>query len=100
MPDQPSPRSGPCGLRPRVGFSPNTPQQDAGIRIEPPPSEACAAGTSPAATAAADPPLEPPAEYAGCHGLRVAPNSRGSVVMVRPSSGVLVLPKITSPPFL
>ena len=32
---------------------------DAGIRIEPPPSEPCATGTSPAATAAAAPPLRP-----------------------------------------
>ena len=96
MPDQPSPRSGPCGLRPRVGFSPNTPQQEAGMRIEPPPSEACAAGASPAATAAAAPPLEPPAVYCACHGLRVGPNSVGSVVIVSPNSGVLVLPKMTS----
>src|SRR5262249_40427995 len=56
MPLQPSPTSGPIGVRPRVGFRPNTPQQDAGTRIEPPPSVACAAGTMPAATAAAAPP--------------------------------------------
>ena len=45
----------------------------AGPRIEPPPSLACAAGTMPAATAAAEPPLEPPALCAGFQGLRVAP---------------------------
>lgn len=44
----------------RDGLKPNRPQHDAGIRIEPPPSDACASGTMPAATAAAAPPLEPP----------------------------------------
>jgi hypothetical protein len=43
------------------------------MRIEPPPSLACATGTIPDATAAADPPLEPPVECAGFHGLRLAP---------------------------
>ena len=47
-------------MRPRVGFRPNSPQHDAGIRIEPPPSLACAAGTMRVATAADDPPLDPP----------------------------------------
>ena len=51
---------GPTGVRPRVGLSPNRPQHEAGMRIEPPPSLACAIGTMPAATAAAAPPLEPP----------------------------------------
>ena len=37
-PLQSSPKSGPAGLRARVGFRPNNPQHDAGIRIEPPPS--------------------------------------------------------------
>src|SRR5678816_2936208 len=91
MPDQPSPRSGPCGLRPRVGLRPNRPQHDAGMRIDPPPSDACAAGNMPAATAAAPPPLEPPEVNSRFQGLRVAPNSLGSVVMVKPNSGVLVL---------
>ena len=34
--------SGPALMRARVGLSPNRPQHDAGIRIEPPPSVACA----------------------------------------------------------
>ena len=67
------------------------------MRIEPPPSLACAAGTMPAATAAAEPPLEPPGESAGSHGLRVGPYSADSVTGSRPNSGVLVLPKITRP---
>src|SRR6185436_17266708 len=61
-PPQPSPRSGPSGLRARVGFRPNTPEAEAGIRIEPPPSLACATGRMRAATAAAAPPDDPPEE--------------------------------------
>ena len=67
------------------------------MRIEPPPSLACAAGTSPAATAAADPPLEPPGERSRSHGLWVGPKAIGSVVGRMPSSGVFVRPRITSP---
>ena len=51
----------------------------------------------PAATAAAEPPLEPPGEREVSQGLRVGPYSRGSVVMLNPSSGVLVRPSDTSP---
>ena len=60
-PLQPSPTSGPIGLRARVGLRPKSPQQEAGMRIEPPPSVAWAMGSIPLATAAAAPPLEPPA---------------------------------------
>jgi hypothetical protein len=49
---------------------PTTPQNDAGILIEPPMSEPVASVAVPAASAAADPPLEPPGEYPVCHGLR------------------------------
>ncbi len=52
---------------------PTSPQHAAGIRIEPPPSDAVAAATSPAATAAAEPPDEPPGVRDGSHGLRVMP---------------------------
>ena len=47
-----SPSSGPSEMRPRVGFSPNRPHALAGMRMEPPPSPACATGTMPDATAA------------------------------------------------
>jgi hypothetical protein len=47
-------------VRARVGLSPKSPQHEAGMRIEPPPSPPWATGTIPAATAAAEPPLEPP----------------------------------------
>ena len=52
----PSPIPGTNGAaetRPREGLRPKSPQQEAGIRIEPPPSEPCAIPHSPAATAAA-----------------------------------------------
>src|SRR6266567_9345367 len=96
-PPQPSPRSGPSGLRARVGFNPNTPEAEAGIRIEPPPSLACATGSMRAATAAAAPPEEPPDECARFHGLRVGPNSRDSVVGISPNSGLELFPKIVTP---
>src|SRR5512137_1474851 len=96
-PHQTSGAAGPVGCRPRLGFRPTSPQFDAGVRIDPPPSLAFAAGTMRAATAAADPPLEPLEVRSRFHGLRVGPNSSGSVTLVRPSSGVLVLPKMTSP---
>ena len=67
------------------------------MRIEPPPSVACASGTIPAATAAAEPPLEPPGARCRCHGLRVIPYKRDSVIGDKPNSGELVLPMITRP---
>ena len=61
-------------MRPRDGLMPTTPQQLDGIRIDPPPSEPSAIGQRQAATAAADPPLEPPAVLPRSQGLRVAGN--------------------------
>src|SRR5204862_5382004 len=92
-----SPTSGPSGLRARVGLRPKTPHADAGMRIEPPPSPPGAIGTTRAATTAAEPPLDPAGLRSRSQGLRVAPNSRFSVVGGMPNSGVLVLPKTTSP---
>ena len=84
-------------MRPRLGFRPTSPQHDAGIRIEPPPSEPCASGTMPAATAAPEPPDEPPGVRSRSHGLRVGPKRRGSVQGTIPNSGLDVLPTITKP---
>ena len=67
------------------------------MRIEPPPSVACAKGTMPAATAAAAPPLEPPVDRSGLQGLRVAPCWRVSVETLRPNSEVAVFPATTRP---
>ena len=55
------------------------PQNAAGWRIEPPVSEPSAAGASRAATAAAEPPLDPPGTRAGSQGLRVGPVTECSV---------------------
>src|SRR5258708_23057890 len=96
-PAQPSPRSGPTGLRARVGFNPNTPAAEAGMRIEPPPSLACATGRRRAATAAAAPPDEPPDECARFQGLRGGPNRPDSVGGISPDSGLELFPKILTP---
>src|SRR6478752_4204617 len=82
---------------PRLVFRPTRPLQAAGMRIEPPPSLAPAAGTIPAATAAPDPPDEPPGVRVTSHGFRAGPHSTDSVMPLAPNSGVLVLPKTTSP---
>ena len=79
-------------LRPRVGFRPTRPQCADGMRIEPEMSLACAAATSRAATAAADPPDDPPGVESRPHGLCVGPNASGSHVPTEASSGVLVRP--------
>ncbi len=100
-PDVPSPSApdpyGAGETRPRDGLSPNRPQQEAGMRIEPPPSLPCATGQSPAAVAAAAPPLEPPAVRVVSQGFRQAPFSSDSVCAIVPSSGVFVLPRTTNP---
>ena len=74
-----SPTSGPLETRPRLTLIPNSPHTLAGMRTDPPPSLACANGTSPAATAAAAPPLEPPAPREVSHGVRAAAATSGSV---------------------
>ena len=62
LPAHASPVTGPWLTRPRVGLSPTSPHSLAGMRMEPPPSLACATATMPDATAAAEPPDEPPVE--------------------------------------
>ncbi len=84
-------------ILPWLGLSPTSPQHDAGILMLPPPSEALANATMPAATAAAAPPLDPPGVRSSAHGLRVAPQATGWVVGRVPSSGLLVRPAITRP---
>ena len=84
-------------MRSRVGFRPTRPQDDAGRRIEPAPSDAVAAAHSPAQTAAPLPPLEPAALRSVSQGLRVTPNDGPSVSPMIASSGRLVLPRSTAP---
>ncbi len=90
-PSQPS-RAGWVETRPRLGFIPTSPQHAAGIRIDPPPSEPVAHGTMPAATAAAEPPEEPPGVRAESQGLRVTPLAALAVHGKIISSGTFVIP--------
>ena len=57
------------GTRPCVALIALVPHSAEGIRSEPSVSVPSAAGTIRAASAAAEPPLEPPAERSGAHGL-------------------------------
>ena len=90
--------AGPVGSHRRLeGLKPNSPVSEAGSRIEPPASLAWASGTMPAATAAAAPPEEPPADRPGPHGFWVDPRSRDSVLPSRPNSELVVEHTICSP---
>ena len=88
---------GQAGTRPRLGLRPTSPHMAEGIRIDPPPSVPCATGTIPEATDAAEPPLEPPVEYSVFQGLWHGPYRSGSVAVVLPNSGALVIPTTTIP---
>src|SRR5215471_14231252 len=59
--------------RPRLGLSPTMLLRPAGTRPEPAVSVPSASGTRPAATATADPELDPPGLSAGLNGLRGTP---------------------------
>src|SRR5579864_9215189 len=83
--------------RPYVGLSATTPQWEPGSRILPPVSLPSARVASPAATAAAEPPLEPPGTRIGSHGLRVGPYPEFSVLLPNANSSQLVLPSRIAP---
>jgi hypothetical protein len=85
------------GMRPKLGFRPTTPHHAAGILTDPPMSVPSASGTQPEATAAAEPPEEPPGDRDGSHGLRVTPQSGLSVKLAYANSGVVVLPTMIAP---
>ena len=88
----------PAGTSPRDGFSPTRPHAAAGIRIDPPPSDPGANGSSPAATATAAPPLDPPAPSAVSYGLRAGGATSGlGVARAARTPGVFVLPRLTPP---
>src|SRR5680860_1499753 len=82
---------------PYVGLTPTVPVTAAGWRIEPPVSVPTARGASKAATAADDPPPEPPGMRSVSHGLRVGPNAENSVDDPIANSSMFVLPRITQP---
>ena len=67
------------------------------MRIEPAPSLPWARGPSPAATAAAPPPDEPPGVRPWYQGLWLVPATRLLVSPFQPYSGVLLLPSSTPP---
>src|SRR5215211_6593503 len=77
---------------PRLGFRPTNPQHAAGIRIDPPASEALATARTPDATAAAAPPEEPPGVCSGLQGLRTGPKRTGSVIGSSPNSQLRGVP--------
>src|SRR5215203_4901823 len=89
--------TGQRGILPYVGFRATMPQKPAGILTEPPPSVPTASCPIPSATAAAAPPLEPPAVYPGAQGLPVNPVRGLSVTPFHPYSGVVVFPRRTAP---
>ena len=69
----------------------------AGIRIEPPPSLPVAMGTRPPATAAAEPPDDPPGVRDGSQGFRVVPCSAVEVQLIPPNSLAVVCAASTAP---
>ena len=65
------------GTSPNVGFMPTTPQNWAGMRLEPPSSVPSAAKAIPQATETAESALEPPGVLVpvGSYGFRTCPES-------------------------
>src|SRR5437899_8705947 len=63
------------GITPGEGRKPTTPHLAAGMRSEPPVSEPVHTGSMSQASAAAEPPDEPPAFKLGLKGLPVAPQT-------------------------
>src|SRR5918911_824999 len=73
------------------------PHSAAGWRIEPPVSVPIAQGTSPAATAAALPPDEPPGTRVRSHGLSTGPYAEFSLLEPIANSSWLVLARTGAP---
>src|SRR5580698_7286208 len=82
---QPGGLAPPAGTRPRLGFMPERPQQALGMRMDPPPSDPVASGTIPAASAAAEPPEEPPGPHPGWNGFREGPKMALVVLPIQPN---------------
>src|SRR5262249_35803478 len=79
------------------GFIPTTPQNDAGSRMEPPVSVPSAARHWSAATAAAEPPDDPPATRVRLCGFAVGPKAEFSVEEPIANSSMFVFPTNTAP---
>src|SRR5689334_12439509 len=65
--------------------------------MDPPPSLPSTSVPTPAASAAAPPPVDPPDECDAFHGFRVMPRNELSVMPFQPNSGSVVLPRKTAP---
>ena len=78
--DQESGKTPAVLIRPKEGRSPTTPHSAAGMRTDPPVSVPRASGTRPAATATAEPALDPPAIRPGSCGLAAGPFAATSPV--------------------
>src|SRR5918998_2175079 len=76
---------------------PTTPHRDAGWRTEPPVSVPIAQGALPAATAAAEPPDEPPGTRPRSHGFCTGPNPEFSFDDPMANSSWFVLPRTGAP---
>jgi hypothetical protein len=77
---------------------PSSPLNAAGMRMDPPPSPPLAMGSRPPATAAADPPEDPPAVRPCCQGLWVVPLSLVVETLRPPNSDAVVWPTGLAPP--
>src|SRR6266540_3969955 len=84
-------------IRPYVGFRPTTPHSDAGWRTDPPVSVPSAHTASPEATAAADPPEDPPGTVSRSHGLCTGPKAEFSFDDPIANSSQFVFPTRTAP---
>src|SRR2546422_10548855 len=76
---------------------PTTPQKLAGLRIEPEVSPPVAAMSRPAASAAAEPLLEPPGVRDRSHGLFASGNAAPTLAPPKENSGSFILPTSTAP---
>src|SRR5437867_11745756 len=76
---------------------PTTPQKVAGFRIEPDVSPPVATVTRPAASAAADPLLDPPGVRERFHGFFASGKAPPSPALPNENSGSFVLPASTPP---
>src|ERR1700759_190614 len=93
---QPSARRSTATM-PGEGRKPTTPQNEAGVRREPPVSEPVQTGSMSVARATAEPPDEPPGFNIGLNGLPDAPQTGLRLFEPAPNSGTLVLPTTTAP---
>ncbi len=85
------------GITPQRDFRPTISHAAEGSRIEQPVSEPIPRSTSPAASAAALPELEPPVVFPGCAGLCTVPSHSFWPSTLHANSGRFALPTTTAP---